>query len=528
MNGPVASLEYRRIADLPRRVWDRAEDLDELVDGLTEIYRTPEGTMRLKRTQAAALRDIYDHGGLFGPIMVGGGKTLVTLLAPGLLGAATPVLLVPASVRDQTVMYVIPEMKKHWKLHPNLRVVGYEEISLEKNAGLLDELKPDLLLLDECDMLKRLQAGRTRRVARYMRENPYTTVVALSGTVANHSILHYWHIVQWALKPDNSPVPRGWHEAHDWANAIDERVKDEDRLPPGILGDTITSARRWYRDRLVQTPGVVATDEGELGVSLQLDGIWDIPVPLEVRVLMKQVAEAWETPWGTPIMEAVERWRILRELSCGFYYEWQPKPPRDWLAARKEWAAFVRYTLQHNRRRLDTPLQVWNAHPKERAAWEAIKDTYVPNVVPIWVSRYLVDYATQWLSDYEGVCWVEHQCVGKELERYGFPYYGAGDSRILEARGSCIASIAAHGTGKNLQQWNHNLVICPPTAGKTWEQMMGRTHRMGQLEDRVFFDVPLHTEPFQNAMSQAFADARFLQDSLGNRQRLLYCDTNIR
>jgi hypothetical protein len=546
--GPVSSLEFRRIRDLPRRVWDDAKDLEELVAGLTDMFKVPDGEWTLKVTQAAALRDLHDFGGLFGPIVVGGGKTLITLLAPELMKAKRPVLLVPAALRDQTLGKVLPEMKKHWRLHPNLRIIGYSELSQAKNANLLDRIKPDMIVADECHMLKNPKSGRTRRVSRYMNENPHTVFVAVSGTVANHSIMHYWHIAQWALKPDNAPVPKGFNEAKEWANALDERVPDADRTGPGVLlnlapadpdirpphpQSPTTRARRGYRRRLVETPGVLATSEDELGVSLQILGLRKPQIPTEVQKVMRQVYALWETPDGEVIMEAVQLWRIMRELCSGFYYRWNPAPPREWLRARKEWGKYVRETLKHNRRKLDTPLQVWNETERHGGVrqfetWKALKDTFKPNPEAVWMDDYLVQRAVRWLKD-PGICWVEHQTMGDAISRAaGVPYFGAGDSRILDAKGPVVASIAAHGTGKNLQQWDRNLVVCPPTAGGTWEQLTGRTHRMGQESDTVTFEVNVHHVVFEDAMKQAFADARFLEDSLGNRQRLLYCDTDMR
>lgn len=549
VGGPVASVDFRRIVALPRRRWMDAEDLVDVVRFLTNLLKTPAGRMALKVNQAAALRDLHDFGGLFGPIAVGGGKTLITLLAPLVMRAARPVLLVPAQLRDQTICYVLPEMKKHWKLHPGLRILGYSELSLTRNASLLFKLQPDMIIADECHLLKHPRSGRTRRVARYMKEYPHTTFVGVSGTVSNHSIMHYWHLIQWALKPDNAPVPRGYNEAREWANAIDERVRDEDRTGPGVLqtlesgsrGPPLVRARKGYRLRLVETPGVIATEEDRLGVSLQVTRrVPTTTMSHELASLMRRVENTWEMPDGEVIMEAVTLWRIMRELSCGFYYRWDPSPPKEWLEARRDWNSFVRQTLQSNRRGLDTPLQVWKeveggrgpgtAGVNRLAAWKRVKDVYKPSQKAVWVNHYLVQDAVQWLrQEPPGVCWVEHQAVGEELERLsGFQFYRAGDSSILKATRPSIASIAAHGTGKNLQQWHRALVVCPPTAGGVWEQLLGRLHRQGQLEDTVQYEVYQHTSAFIQAMKQAFKDARYLEQTLGNQQRLLYCDTDMR
>ena len=546
--GPVASLEFKRIMALPRRFWVSAPDLDDLILGLTEMLRRPEGQWTLKATQAAALRDLYDFGGLFGPIAVGGGKTLITLLAPVLMQAKRPVLLVPAALRDQTFGKVLPEMRKHWKLHENLTIVGYSELSLQRKAGLLDELQPDMIIADECHYLKNPKSARTRRVSRYMAKHPMTTFVAVSGTVANHSIMHYWHLIQWALKPDGAPIPRTYHEARHWACAIDERVAPDERVGVGVLTELFLDdpvedphpqssqlrARRGYRQRLVETPGVVATEEDRLGVSLRLMSR-DPWIPEEVNHRVREIKETWTSPDGVPLLEAVEVWRLIRQCVAGFFYRWTEQPPGEWLDARKEWNSFVRHMLKTNRRKLDTPLQIWNdvkknggagSHELER--WMKVKDDFKPVTEAVWFHDYLVADAAAWLLTQPGLCWVEYDALGKRIAAaVNVPYFGAGDSRILDWEDSCVASIAAHGTGKNLQQWNRNLVVIPPTSGQIWEQLLGRTHRMGQQEDTVVVETYLHHRSYQASMSQAFADARFLQETLGNAQRLLYCDNAI-
>ena len=215
--------EMERILKLPRRVLDfKGADLAQLAKDLTGVLKTTGGTMALRPVQAAALKDIYEVGGLLGPICVGGGKAIVSLLAPVLLEAQRPVLLVPASLRDQTLLKVVPEMRRHWILHPNLAVIGYEELSLAKNFDLLEILQPDLIVADEASFLKSLKAGRTRRVVRFMRAHPSTMFVALSGTMTKRSIKDYAHLSRWALKADFSPLPNNWREEQDWADALDE------------------------------------------------------------------------------------------------------------------------------------------------------------------------------------------------------------------------------------------------------------------------------------------------------------------
>jgi hypothetical protein len=88
-------------------------------------------------------------------------------------------------------------------------------------------------------------------------------------------------------------------------------------------------------------------------------------------------------------------------------------------------------------------------------------------------------------------------------------------------------SIAAHGIGKNLQSWCNQLILCPPSSGHIWEQLLGRTHRPGQEADEVTVFVYVHTPRFAQALQQALVDAEYIQMSTGNAQKILFADTNI-
>jgi hypothetical protein len=529
--GVSRTSEFTRIENLARRVWDAPP---ALVEGLTDLLRVPGGTFVLTPIQAAALRDAHDLRGAFLPIAVGAGKSFISVLIAELLNAERPLLLVPADLREQTRRKVIPLLRQHFKVSPNLAIVSHTALSLAKNADMLERLKPDLIIIDECHAFKNTRAGRTRRMNRYMKAHPETAVVAMSGTITNRSLKDYAHVMRWCLGEKETPLPNRWPELSEWAAALDEGIPDQSRMAPGVLttfkdtGDT--NVRQGYRRRLVETPGVVASGAEELGTALTIRRL-DPTLPGVMRGHLKRLRDLWEDPNGDQLTEAVDVWRTARQLALGFWYKWDPPGPRGWLDARREWKRYVRETLKHNQRGLDTELQVWNEAqavgtlPAWRE-WNAIKDTFKPNTVPVWESDFIVGEVSRWLEGGEGIVWVEHTAVGNLLAtRLGLPYYGAGKRaslEILDARGPIIASIAAHGTGKNLQQWSRNLITAPPTSGKTWEQLLGRTHRRGQEEDEVIVDVYLHAEELVASFTQARSDARYIEDTLGARQRLNY------
>jgi hypothetical protein len=572
--GVVRTGEFRRIEALPRRTWTEDAELARL---MTEALRMPGGTAELWPVQAVAIKEAFENRGCFVSICVAGGKSVMSLVMPSIVDCERPLLIVPAGVRDQTLR-ILPEWKRQFRIRDDLRIVGSSEISLAKNADLLEEMKPDLIVCDEVHEFSNVRCGRGRRLVRYIRANPGTRVVAMSGTVTKRSLRDYAHIVEWCLH-DCSPLPRYWNELTDWADALDEGIEEERRVPPGALlrlceeGETVRSG---FRRRLTETPGVVATGEHELGTSLRISRL-PVDVPDDVVEALNRLRTTWETPDGDLIVEAVDLWRHAREVAMGFCYRWDPPAPRPWLDARRAWKIHVRETLKHNRRGLDTELQVWNEKAQEHGrprkptlgpeheddfseeaeqkrrvllerwkveveawrrersaghcefcAWLLIRDSFKPNTVPVWISDFAVGAAARWLKQGSGICWVEHRAFGERLaSKTGLPYFGAGDSGILDAEGPIIASRRSHGTGLNLQRWNRNLMVCPVTSGRDFEQTAGRTHRPGQESDEVTFNIMLHTQELRDAMAQAIADARYIWETTGGKQRLCYADMDV-
>jgi len=525
------SSDFIRIEGLPRRKWNIEPQISTIRKVLTDELKTDSGTLELWKIQAAALYDIIHHDGAFLPIGVGRGKAFISLLAPVVLEAERPILFVPAQLRDQTNKQVLPLMKANWKLNPKLRIVGYSELSLEKNSKMLEEYQPDLIVLDECHRVKNKKAGRTRRLVRWFNKHPETKCVAMSGTISKRSIKDFAHIIEWCLQ-DRAPIPKNWVELSEWADAIDEKVPPEKRVGPGALrrlcknGENV---RQGFQRRLTETPGVVASKENELGVALNLHRTDGPDIPDVVYSELLKMRTNWETPNGDLITEAVDLWRHMRELALGFWSMWDPPAPADWLIARREWKSLVRDVLKTNRRGLDTELQVWNDFRRKApddpvwAEWNEIKDTFKPNSVPVWLDPFAIKFCSKWLKK-PGICWTEHVPFALKLAEYsGVPYFGAGDSRISECtEPSIIASRPAHGEGKNLQAYSRNLVVAPLSSGERWEQMLGRTHRAGQTADEVTCEIFLHIDELMSSFDQARSDARYLEDTYGNRQKLNY------
>ena len=131
--GVMDSNELDRVLRLPRRRW---EDSPDLSGDLQAWLRTHWGTMELRQIQAAALQEVHDYNGLFGPIRVGGGKTLISFLAAAVVEAQRPILLIPAKLRDKTrrEMRILQE---HWNF-PRPQIVTYEKLGRVGAAELLE------------------------------------------------------------------------------------------------------------------------------------------------------------------------------------------------------------------------------------------------------------------------------------------------------------------------------------------------------------------------------------------------------
>ncbi len=109
-------------------------------------------------------------------------------------------------------------------------------------------------------------------------------------------------------------------------------------------------------------------------------------------------------------------------------------------------------------------------------------------------------------------------------------YFGGGseaNEQILTHKGPCVASIAAHGVGKNLQRYSRALVIHPPSGGDTWEQLIARLHRPGQEADEVRFDVYLHAAELRGAFNDARRLADYIETITGQPQKLKYARIDL-
>lgn len=537
--------DLRRVVALRRRQW-APEDAQELAVEMTKVLRTPHGQMQLWPLQAVALYELCQEGGAFLPLAVGFGKTLCSLLAPTVLQrvkktAYRPLLVVPAGLIEKTERDR-RALAEHWQLAPFIKIMSYEILGRVQAEKALEDFAPDFVFLDECHRAKRRRsAACARRIHRHLTAHPNVIVAAASGTVTTHSLHDYAHILHWCLPPSKTPIPVHWSDLESWALALDERVSEPNH--PGELirlcndeekqtwkENPWAAARAAFRRRLVDTVGIVATKESSIGTSLVIRGV-KAPPSNAIEEAFK-ILRTYETPGGEPIADGLQMARHAREIASGFWYRWDPAPPRSWLEPRRVWCKFVRDVLKHSKS-LDSELQVrnWAAQLhecKELSDWLAVRDTFEPNTVPVWICDSVIDFTADWAKTHRGVVWNEHRCFGERLEvEHEIPYYGR---KGRDCRGafiddhpagqSLVASVDSNKEGRNLQKWAENLVLCMPSSGSISEQMLGRTHRHGQLADEVTVDVFVGCVEHFGAFEQACRHARYIESTTGSAQKL--------
>ena len=547
------SAELQRILRIPRRVWSADDSAAWAARWTDALGRAPRddcptscvcggaGQMSLRPIQGIALSEIAQYGGGLFPIRVGGGKTLISFLAPRVLPQVrAPLLLLPAHLVKKT-QREMALYRKHWNLPPFIRVESYQLLSRVGGATLLRDYQPDLIICDEAHALKDPSGTRAKRINRYLRERGGVPLVIMSGTLTKRSIGDFAHLSSWSLRERSPvPLPQFFHVLEEWKRAIDVNVAEHRRLDPGAL--TALGAgpvRPAFQRRLVETPGVVATQEGPLPIELRIRS-HAVEIDAETFDAYRTLRLDWRTPDEWDLEDGVAVWRHARELSSGFYSRWDPRPPERWREARRDWAKACRDIIAHNRRELDTELQVRRAvldgyRPEAEGIlrrWLEIAPTFEPNPEAVWFSDRLVGWCAAWAKERPGLVWVERPAFGDRLARMtGMPYYanlGLDDQGRFVGdhppTSSAIVSIEANSVGRNLQAFNRNLIVDVQPNGARWEQMLGRTHRDGQRAKVVEVDVLFGCIEDVEGFWRAVRDSQYAEDMTGQAQKLVHAD----
>lgn len=522
----------------------------EQIPDYTTRFKTEQGTMKLRQIQNAMLYEFEKAEGLVALAGCGTGKTLTTFLLPLIAKATNPLLIVPASLRDKTKNEWLG-YSKHFDLI-QIEVISYEQIQTPKGKDLLFKLAPDLIICDEAHYLKNLKSARSSRLGLYLAKRPDTKFVVLSGTLMNKSIADIAHLSDWALL-DRSPFPRESRQVQVW-----------DRLINGEASgfEYIEFKRHWQVDglavkesiykRLATCDGVVLTGKDVVPSSLNMYAS-KLTVPKSLTQAINQafnekrmadalgdfeldikMIEDSQHLWKTTDAFAL---RAYSQMMMGFLYvwDWPHGPDEEWLATRSLYGKAIRQVLDLDLEGIDSPAMVeqnvdilpvafQRYFLMAQSAWEAQKHKEKPPTKCIWLDDYFVDAIKTWVATREDdfIIWVGMSELGSRLEQeLGIPYYRGGSEIPNTKSHRCIASIKAHGTGKNLQAWNINLIAHPLSDPSMWEQLLARTHRHGQEADEVEMHYFSHGL-FGSAMWKARQGADTISRITGQEQRLKY------
>lgn len=566
-----------RCINLP---WKDDTPTDVLVRELTRSLKTPQGTMELFPIQADALYQAARVGGLLGLIPVGQGKTLTALLLPTVLEAKRPMIMTRSALSDQ-MMRDMGELQYHWKINRDIRVVGFSKLSSQNGARILAVYQPDLIILDEAHRVLRNDSARTRRMVRYLEQNPDTEVCAMTGTMFSSEIEDMRRLAQYTLG-DGAPVP--WEDNRamralarvidpqkresptkiDWAwasafadiyesGAANKVLADAQHIQKSVWGNTergmqdtlVEATRKGFALRLRGTPGVVASQNQTVKSSLWLNEI-EIETDPVIQNLYDYVERTSIDPDGFEIEYALHVHKTLGQLSSGFYYRFVwPNGVRDdaWLRARNDWHKFVRESLENDAAPgYDSPglifkwwerndpdmvlFREWYREKQKTWLHPDGKHRSLPPRETVWISFSRLEQALGWARKQKEpiIIWYKHQASEEWFRAQpDVKTYGTDDDApdAPEQKISAM-SIKAHGEGRNLQAWAHAIIAELPSKG-AWEQLLGRLHRRGQENEDVIFHVLVSTEYDRQKLEVAREVARANQQRTGTAQKLCHC-----
>lgn len=384
--------------------------------------------------------------------------------------------------------------------------------------------------------------------------------------------LHWPTVEEWAGALDPSDWPTGIGDLSKFCDP-GEHVRDGFRrrleCTAGVVSSPATMscpASLTISERPVETPKGIHDALGKLYGTWQRPDGEELVSALDIHRCAKEISSGFYYHWIWPRQEALE----IR---------------KTWLNARKEWHRELREKLKHSREFMDSPLLLTKAairwfdgyvhieHTHTHGAscynynqhgdpttlkcerpthenrievppftkhgplptwesetwleWKAKRDTAEPETEGVWIDEFLARDAAAWAGSNLGIVWSEHDVFGRRVAQLADrPYYGAGadaSARVITEGGSraIVASIRAHGTGKNLQAFARNLFANVPSDAAQWEQALGRTHRQGQLADEVTVEIYQHTPPVREALQKARMYAQYIEQTMGGSQKLL-------
>jgi hypothetical protein len=488
----------------------------------------------------------------------------------------------------------------------------YSILSAQGAEEMLEAIAPSCIICDEAHNVAGSRgSARAKRFRRYV-DTAAPQIIALSGTITRKSPNDYHYLAKTSLGKNNF-LPNAVSLAEAWATLIDSMASSlgefrsvgvpqagpimplvhwaQDKFPEENVTEDLIGFRKAYALRLRSTPGVVASGNDELGVSLLVENVPVEKTKAESREgyatmqeLIKKLKEEWLTPNDDEIEHAMHLWKWRYEIEgAGFYNElyWPEvevfakrkkiteaeaediiEMSKEYHVLQQDYARGLRGWLkEHSSPNMDTPrnvgLSMHNHGARDVTAllyntWKAMKTADFEGRIDrdaraVRVCDFKVNHCLEYVQAFraakatkgEGlIIWHWHQEMGRwmveVLKAAGIDALacpaGPQFNDIIRDQANAgrviVASMRAHGTGKNLQHFGHAYFLQWPRDAVLAEQVIGRQHRNGQERDECVVTTCHYSEFDRVTFAATLNDAAYISQTLGSRQRLIYATHN--
>ena len=432
--------EMARITGLPLRFLLDDQEILEVTKLLCKpefLAANPE--FRLTTAQASGAMEFFEAQGLYGPIPVGEGKTLLLLLCAKIAWERFKHRKIMILAHTQAYLQFLNRDVRWARARVSFpfRVIGMGKISKIRRKALVDEncpgvylvpyslvsqqdfetgillpLKVTCILADEGHNLKEGRSARTRRLMHYLKtEKPL--FAAVSGTLNRKRISETHKLVRAALR-DSSFLPLQVGRALSWGDVLDSGAAPtpaqkeqllplltwaQEKFPNVDFGTGVDALRRAYQARMATAPGTVCM-HSEVDCGLVLDLQPTHRPPGETLEHMVRDVYNGKAPNGDAISYGILVHKWAWELSSGFYNqrlwrepEWYVKhrgmsldqakdaleKAKEQLVVENEYQRTLRKWLKDNARAgLDTPALVATSIKNHGA--EVVEDEYMASL----------------------------------------------------------------------------------------------------------------------------------------------------
>ena len=509
----------------------------------------PESEWRLRGIQVKALTALRDHKRGFFGIGVGGGKTLLTMLANRALGIepSEVIALTTASLRDEADL----EFEKYRReLDVDyIPMVSYSELS--RNKKLLWEREPKCIICDEVHKLKNQNTVRTRSFVRYMKDFPDTSFIPMTGTLTTTSIRDYIHLFALAVGRDRNPLPDPW-DRWPQVETLSRVIDPSPEIPPDghdyrqaawlLNKKDDESFREAFHRVLTSVPFVILSEESEFDGPLEMKE-WEPEVPITLRNTVKDIKEGM-LPSGEFIANQTSLWQKKHQAATGFYYRflWTDEHSPEYHRATRGLHDYIQDTIKKEKRKkfgLTTDAQVLNALRSGELTSQAYEDwlpfSEIPDperepvILTEKILRESILFCRSLLTEGVGILlWYEYEAqrdlfrgFAEEFEDVVVVEPNEAPPRNLDKPLVAVVSKYSHSTGINLQDdYSVNVDICPNSNIGQYEQYLGRTHRPGQKQGVVCYtnqSFPF----FKDALYKAKRKAQYVEETTKQKTKLL-------